>query len=37
MIVDDFYDVRVNGEFVVDVMLGGGICYFEWEDRDVLV
>lgn len=35
-IADDFYDVRVNGEFVADVMLGGGTRYFEREDRDVL-
>jgi alkaline phosphatase len=35
-IADDFYDVRVNGEFVADVMLGGGTSYFEREDRDVL-
>lgn len=35
-IADDFYDVRVNGEFVANVMLGGGTSYFEREDRDVL-
>jgi len=35
-IADDFYDVRVNGEFVADVLLGGGTQYFERNDRDVL-
>ena len=35
-IADDFFDVRVNGEFVADVMLGGGTSYFEREDRDIL-
>lgn len=35
-IADDFYDVKVNGEFVADVMLGGGTSYFERDDRDVL-
>ena len=28
--------MRVNGEFVADVMLGGGTSYFEREDRDIL-
>jgi len=35
-IAEDFYDVRANGEFVADVMLGGGTSYFEREDRDIL-
>ncbi len=35
-IAEDFYDVRVNGEFVADVMLGGGTTYFERDDRNVL-
>ncbi|MEW9798954.1 alkaline phosphatase [Alteromonas lipolytica] len=35
-IADDFFDNRVNGAFVADVMLGGGTRYFERQDRDVL-
>ena len=35
-IAEDFYDVRVDGKFVADVMLGGGTSYFEREDRDIL-
>ena len=35
-IAEDFFDVRVNGEFVADVMLGGGTTYFQREDRDLL-
>lgn len=35
-IAEDFFDIRVNGEFVADVMLGGGTSYFEREDRDIL-
>ena len=35
-IAEDFYDERVNGEFVADVMLGGGTQYFERDDRDIL-
>jgi alkaline phosphatase len=34
-IADNFFDNRVNGHFVADVMLGGGRQYFEREDRDV--
>ncbi|GFD77550.1 alkaline phosphatase [Tenacibaculum sp. KUL118] len=35
-IAEDFFDVRVDGEFVADVMLGGGTSYFERDDRDIL-
>ena len=35
-IAEDFFDERVNGEFVADVMLGGGTTHFEREDRDIL-
>ncbi|MDO6566296.1 alkaline phosphatase [Alteromonas sp. 1_MG-2023] len=35
-IADDFYDVRVNGELVADVMLGGGTSFFEREDRNII-
>lgn len=34
-IAEDFFDVRVNGQFVADVMLGGGTSYFEREDRNI--
>ncbi|GGW86807.1 alkaline phosphatase [Alteromonas halophila] len=35
-IADDFYDNRVNGQHIANVMLGGGTRYFERDDRDVL-
>lgn len=35
-IANDFYDIKVNGEPVADVLLGGGTTYFQREDRDVL-
>ncbi|RDV29219.1 alkaline phosphatase [Alteromonas aestuariivivens] len=35
-IADSYYDDKVNGEFVADVMLGGGTSYFEREDRDIV-
>lgn len=35
-IAEDFFDVRVDGKFVADVMLGGGTSYFERDDRDIL-
>jgi len=35
-IAEDFFDVRVNGEFVADVMLGGGTSYFKRDDRNIL-
>lgn len=34
-LADSYFDDRINGEFVADVMLGGGTKYFEREDRDV--
>lgn len=35
-IAEEFFDVRADGKFVADVMLGGGTSYFEREDRDIL-
>ncbi|WP_421132029.1 alkaline phosphatase [Alteromonas sp. A079] len=35
-IAEDFFDVRVNGEFVADVMLGGGTSYFARDDRNLV-
>lgn len=35
-IADSFFDDRINGNFVADVMLGGGTNYFEREDRDLV-
>ena len=35
-IANSFYDIRVNGEPVADVMLGGGTSFFKREDRDIL-
>lgn len=35
-IANDFYDIKVNGEPVADVMLGGGTTYFKRDDRDIL-
>lgn len=37
VLVDSFFDYKINGEFIVNVMLGGGIQYFECEDCDVMV
>ncbi len=34
-IADSFFDDRLNGQFKVDVMLGGGTDYFIREDRDL--
>lgn len=34
-IADSYFDDRVAGEFVANVMLGGGTNYFEREDRDI--
>ena len=34
-LADSFFDDRINGEFVADVMLGGGTKYFERQDRNV--
>lgn len=34
-LADSFFDDRINGQFVADVMLGGGTKFFEREDRDI--
>jgi len=34
-LADSFFDDRINGQFVADVMLGGGTRYFEREDRNI--
>jgi alkaline phosphatase len=34
-IADDYVDNKVNGQFVADVMFGGGITYFERKDRNL--
>ena len=34
-IADSFFDDKINGEFALDVILGGGQSYFEREDRNV--
>lgn len=35
-LADSFFDDRINGGFVADVMLGGGTTYFERDDRDIV-
>lgn len=35
-IADQFYDNRVNGQFVADLMLGGGTDYFIRPDRNIV-
>ncbi|MFT5163711.1 MAG: alkaline phosphatase [Alteromonadaceae bacterium] len=35
-IADDYYDNRVNGQFVADLMFGGGKKYFIRKDRDIV-
>jgi len=35
LIADQYFDQRINGEHVVDVMLGGGWDYFIRKDRDL--
>ncbi|WP_083273042.1 alkaline phosphatase [Alteromonas confluentis] len=35
-IADSFYDDKVNGHFVANVMLGGGTQYFVREDRNLV-
>nr|WP_232362648.1 alkaline phosphatase [Salinimonas chungwhensis] len=35
-LADSFFDDRINGEIVADVMLGGGTQYFERDDRDLV-
>lgn len=34
-IADDYFDEMINGEHKIDVILGGGISYFEREDRNL--
>ena len=34
-IADDFFDHRVNGKFIADLMFGGGYKYFIREDRNI--
>lgn len=34
-IADDYVDNKVNGQFVADVMFGGGTTYFERKDRNL--
>lgn len=35
-IADSYFDDRIDGKFVADVMLGGGTSYFERKDRDLV-
>jgi len=35
-IADQFFDDRIEGQYIVDVMLGGGTSYFIREDRDIV-
>lgn len=35
-IADSYFDERLNGKIVTDVMLGGGTQYFEREDRNLV-
>ncbi|TRY29555.1 alkaline phosphatase [Aliiglaciecola sp. M165] len=35
-IADAFYDQKVGGEFVLDVMFGGGTDYFVRDDRNIV-
>ncbi|QJR82001.1 alkaline phosphatase [Alteromonas pelagimontana] len=35
-LADSYFDDRINGQFVADVMLGGGTSYFEREDRNIV-
>ena len=34
-IAESFFEDRINGDFVLDVILGGGQSYFEREDRNI--
>ncbi len=34
-IADSYFDHKINGKFVLDVMLGGGWKYFKRKDRDL--
>ncbi|AVM22926.1 alkaline phosphatase [Bacillus pumilus] len=35
-IADHFYDEKIGGEHKVDILLGGGIQYFDRKDRDLV-
>lgn len=35
-IADDYLDNKVNGKLPVDLLLGGGVRYFEREDRNLI-
>lgn len=35
-IADRFFDDRINNDFVLDIMLGGGTDYFKRADRDLV-
>jgi len=35
-IADAYFDERINGQFKADVMLGGGLKYFERDDRNLV-
>jgi alkaline phosphatase len=35
-IADGYFDVKINGQFVLDVMLGGGWQYFIRDDRNLV-
>ncbi len=34
-LADSFFDDRINNDFILDVMLGGGQRFFEREDRNI--
>ncbi|QHE54090.1 alkaline phosphatase [Pontibacillus sp. HMF3514] len=34
-IADDYFDLKVDGEHQIDVILGGGTKYFDRDDRDL--
>lgn len=35
-IADSYYDDKVNGKFVADLMLGGGTQYYQRQDRNIV-
>ncbi|MGG5180894.1 alkaline phosphatase [Bacillus sp. MM09(2025)] len=35
-IADHFFDEKINGEHKVDILLGGGMQYFDRKDRDLV-
>ncbi|MFT4811015.1 MAG: alkaline phosphatase, partial [Paraglaciecola sp.] len=35
-IADSYFDAKINGQFILDVMLGGGWKYFIREDRNLV-